>query len=649
MTRNFETLKNHALVKIEDSFWSPRQQLVRDVVLPYQWQALNDLVPDAAPSHSIRNLKIAAGDESGSYYGPVFQDSDLYKWLEAVGYTLLQARDVKLEKWADQAIDLLARAQWDDGYLNSYFTVAKPDRRWTNLRDDHELYCAGHLIEAAVAYYEATGKDKILHIVCRLADHIATIFGPNEGQKRGYPGHSEIELALVKLYRVTHNRHYLELSKFFIDERGKQPHYFELEAIARNEQRARPYNLDYSQSHIPVRDQETVEGHAVRAMYLFSGVVDVALEYGDQELLESCRQQWNNVVRKRMYVTGGVGSSAYQEAFTTDYDLPNDSAYTETCAAIGLVFWAQRMQCVEQNGSYADTMERALYNGVLSGMALDGKSYFYVNPLSVQPRVVEHRHDLGHVKYVRQPWFGCACCPPNLARLIASIGQYVSSINQQTRELFLHLYISSQINASMGRENFELSLQTNYPWDGKTTCTVMTDATCTLALRIPGWCRDAQLMVNEEVINIQEHLEHGYVKIRRSWHQGDRIVLQLGMAVELVRANPTLQETVGKVALQRGPLIYCLEEKDNGENLSALQLSLNSTLSSHMENGLLGGVYVIDAQGYRTTEWGMEEPLYQSKELAISPILLRAVPYYAWANRGAGEMQVWVRECVENQ
>jgi DUF1680 family protein len=374
-------------VTIQDSFWSAREQNVIETVVPYQWDALNDAIPGAEPSHTIENFRIAAGDSTKEYYGMVFQDSDLGKWLETVGFVLSKKRNQQLEELADDVIDLLGRAQQPDGYLNTYYTVKEPGARWTNLRDNHELYCAGHLMEAAVSYYEATGKRKFLEIMSWYADYIVTVFGEEPGKKRGYDGHPEVELALVKLAKATGNKKYLDLSKFFVDERGQQPHFFDLEAKEREEGQAgvnkKKRLYDYFQAHLPVREQKTAEGHSVRAVYLYSAMVDLAAEYNDSELLDVCKELWNDTVRRKMYVTGGIGSSAYEERFTVPFDLPNDRAYTETCAAIGLMFWAQRMLQVEKDREYADVMELALYNGVLSGISLDGKSYFYVNPLEV--------------------------------------------------------------------------------------------------------------------------------------------------------------------------------------------------------------------------------------------------------------------------
>lgn len=633
-------------VALQDSFWTKWQQLVRETVIPYQWDALNDAIPGIESSHTIRNFRLAAGEAEGHYHGMVFQDSDLGKWLETVGFTLSLQRDENLERIADGVIDLIGRAQQRDGYLNTFFTVARPDKRWTNLRDDHELYCTGHLIEAAVAYYEATGKSKLLDIMSRMVDHIASVLGTEPGKLRGYCGHPEIELALMKLYRVTGDRKHLELCRYFIEERGQNPHFFDLESERRGERRSAPYNKDYSQSHLPIREQDKAEGHSVRAVYLYSGTADLAAELNDESLFEACKRLWKNVVTKRMYVTGGIGSSQYQEAFTVDYDLTNDRAYTETCASIGLMFWAHRMLQIEGDSEYADVMERALYNGVLSGMSLDGKSYFYVNPLEVWPAACGHRNDMSSVKGTRQSWFGCACCPPNIARLLASLGQYVYSHNAKKGEAYVHLYTGSKVDLELAGQQVQIVQQTNYPWNGDVDLqlSLQGDAAFTLALRIPAWCRDARISINGEKIGITDSISKGYAKISRVWRNGDRIALSLSMQIEIVRSNPNVRENAGKIALQRGPVIFCLEEADNGPNLRDISLPADSKLTARFEEQLLEGVHVISGTAWRSDPESNEDALYRTEGFKKVPAPVKAVPYYAWSNRQPGEMLVWIRE-----
>ena len=375
-------------VKITGGFWSRLQELVRTQVIPYQWEALNDRIEGAAPSHCMENFKVAAGQREGSFGGCVFQDSDFAKWIEAVGYSLTIHPDPELEKTADEAIDLVCSAQQPDGYLNTYYIINGLEDRFTNLAHNHELYCLGHLMEGAIAYYQATGKDKLLNAVRRYADLVDSLFGAEEGKLQGYPGHEIIEMALVKLADVTGEERYLRLAKYFIDQRGQEPNYFreEIEKSGKPWGWAKsPFGLQYYQAGKPVREQTAAEGHAVRAVYLYSGMADVARKTGDESLWNACRTLWDSIVRRRMYVTGSIGSAHYGESFTFDYDLPNDSVYGETCAAIGLVFFARRMLETEAKGEYADVMEQALYNGVISGMSLDGRSFFYVNPLEVLP------------------------------------------------------------------------------------------------------------------------------------------------------------------------------------------------------------------------------------------------------------------------
>lgn len=626
-------------VRLTGGLLADRARVVREQVIPYQWGALNDQVPGAEPSFAIENLRIAAGEKSGKFRGMVFQDSDVAKWLEAAAYSLMAAADPELEARADAVIELVGRAQQDDGYLNSYYTVAAPDKRWTNLRDHHELYCAGHFIEAAVAYYEATGKDQLLNIMCRFVDHIREVFGPGENQKRGYPGHEEIELALIKLYRVTKNRDHLELARFFIEERGKQPHYFTIEAEARGD-KVEDYWFDYSysQAHLPIREQTTAEGHAVRAMYLYSAVADLAIETGDEELFAVCERLWDNTVNKRMYITGSIGSQARHEGFTIDYDLPGDRAYTETCAAIGLVFWAQRMLQVRPHGKYADVMERALYNGVLSGMSLEGTRFFYVNPLEVDPKVCAARYDHRHVKTTRQEWFGCACCPPNIARLLASINQYMYSTSD--REIFVHLFADSEAAFKFGEQEFKLIQNTNYPWDESIQFIISTPVPQDFALniRIPQWCAAPEITVDGKVLE-QLEISNGYVKIERIWTDHDVVTVTFPMPVEKVWANPLVASTAGKIALQRGPVVYCLEEIDNGPNLAAVFIAGTAEFTVEEEPTLR--LPILVGQGQRRL---IEENLYTTTQPVTKSVEIKAVPYFAWDNRQPGEMRVWINE-----
>lgn len=628
----------------QESFWGKRIHQVGEVVLPYQWKVLNDRIPGAPKSHAFENFRVAAGLASGEFYGFVFQDSDIAKWLEAASYSLLQNSNPELERTVGEVIDVIARAQHKDGYLNTYFTIKEPQDRWRNLRDNHELYCAGHLIEAGVAHYLATGREKLLRIVQRLADHIEARFGEGPGKRRGYPGHPEIELALVKLYRATGDLKYLHLAEFFINERGREPLYFTVEAQERGEEKPSwPFwTPEYCQAHRPVREQKEAVGHAVRAVYLYSAMADLALELGDPSLLEACKTLWNSVTKRRMYVTGGVGSSSWGEAFTFDYDLPPDRTYTETCASIGLVFWAHRMLLLERNRVYADIMERALYNGILSGISLDGTRYFYVNPLEVFPEAVRKRHDLQHVVLSRQPWFACACCPPNIARLFASLPGYIASKNDQG--ISVHLFVAGTMGTLLQGKRVSLMQETDYPWGERILFEIYPEEPFefALAIRIPGWCENPQLSVNGEETPLNHLACLGYAEVRRLWQKGDRVELTLPMPVVRVRANPEVRDVAGKVALQRGPVVFCLEEVDNGPNLAQIVLPEEAELKADFLPDLLGGMMTLSGEGFRETSSSGE--LYSSARPRREKIPLRAIPYYAWGNRGLGEMTLWIRE-----
>lgn len=637
-------------VRVWDGFWGKYEQLIRNTVIPYQWEALNDRVPDAEPSHSLRNFRIAAGEEEGQFGGLVFQDSDSYKWLEAVGYSLATHPAPELEKVADELIDLIGRAQQEDGYLNTYYLVKEPGNRWTNLMDCHELYCAGHLIEAAVSYYEGTGKRELLGIACRFADYIDRIFGPEPEKLKGYDGHEEIELALVKLYKVTGNDRYLKLSTFFINERGKEPYYFLEEwkkrgGVSHWQKGISPEpDMTYYQAHKPVRDQREAVGHAVRAVYLYTAMADMADLTGDETLVTACRNLWDNIVNKRMYITGGIGSTYQGEAFTFDYDLPNDTAYQETCASIGLIFFANRMLKLEANGKYADVMERALYNSVISGMSQDGKGFFYVNPLELLPEACAKDPGKRRVKPVRQSWYGCACCPPNISRLLSSLGSYIYTTSENT--IYTHLYINSQAKMKLDCGQVTIEQRSSYPWDGEIELQLKEAPGCefTLALRVPGWCRNAIIDVNGESIDLSATVQNGYALVHRTWKTGDIVKLRLMMPVEFIQANPLVRENAGRIAIQRGPLVYCLEEADNGTDLASIELDTACKPEAVFDPNFFGGAVVISGNALRTdySNWvnSLYRPLVQEDG---SSFKFKAIPYYLWANRQMGEMQVWTR------
>lgn len=617
-------------IQIQDRFWKERLDLVRKEIIPYQWEAMNDRVPNAEPSHCIENYRIAAGQAQGSFYGEVFQDSDLAKWLEAVAYVLSFQPDPKLEKLADEAIELVCAAQQPDGYLNTFFTIKEPDQRWRNLREGHELYCAGHMMEAAVAYFEATGKRRLLDAMMRLADLIYNTFGPEEGKIHAYPGHEEVELALFRMYRATGVRRYLELSAYFINCRGTGENYF------RNENDRPGYlpiwgsmdtnsDMSYYQAHQPVREQKQAAGHAVRAMYLYSAMADLAGELKDEGLLNACKTLWNDVTERQMYVTGGVGASGILERFTTDYDLSNEMAYAESCASIGLMLFGLRMNRVTRQAQYFDPVERALYNTVLASVALDGKSFFYVNPLEVWPKACMPYTSKEHVKPVRQPWFSCACCPPNVARTFASLGQYIWA--QDSQRVYLNLFISSTVKAKNGAI---LKLETEFPMGN--VLKITSDQVLELAVRIPGYGKNFRA-------NVSYRKENGYGVFELE--AGKELEIQFDAPACFIRANPEVRACSGKVCIQRGPVVYCLEEIDNGSNLSAL--SVDTAVSPGERESDIPGGLMITASGKRRRAW-TDDKLYGEFPSQYEETVLQAVPCAFWGNREKGEMTVWIRE-----
>ncbi|WP_201003500.1 glycoside hydrolase family 127 protein [Paenibacillus glycanilyticus] len=643
-------------VHIEDAFWNRFTELVRETVIPYQWEALNDRIADAEPSYAIRNFRVAAGLEEHPYGGMVFQDSDVAKWLEAVGYSLANHPDAELERTADEVIDLIAMAQHENGYLNTYFTIKDPGKQWTNLYEAHELYCAGHMMEAAVAYYEATGKRKLLDVMSRFADHIDEVFGAEEGKLRGYDGHQEIELALVKLYRATGEERYLKLAQFFIDERGAEPNFLVEEGKQRDGYSLwaggkRPIptvpQLAYNQAHKPVREQEAAVGHSVRAVYMYTAMADLARLTGDKLLLEACERLWNNMTRKQMYITGGIGSTHHGEAFSFDYDLPNDTVYAETCASIGLIFFAQRMLKLEAKSEYADVLEIALYNNVVGSMSQDGKHYFYVNPLEVWPQASEKNPGRHHVKAERQKWFGCSCCPPNVARLLSSLNDYIYTISAANNTIYAHLFIGSEARFELAAGSVALNQQSQLPWKGYTRFefTEVPGIPFTFALRIPSWSRGtAVLKINGQAAEFKA--ENGYAVVNRKWQRGDVAEWEPALEAQLTAAHPQIRANAGKVAIERGPLVYCLEETDNGSPLAAVSLVTTGELHSRFDDQLLGGAVVIEAEGQLDEQdsWQEDTPYRPYEQRSASKhIQLKAVPYYLWGNREKGEMTVWIR------
>ncbi|MDR3145826.1 MAG: glycoside hydrolase family 127 protein [Treponema sp.] len=633
-------------VRIDDRFWNRYTALITKAVLPYQWEILNDRVPDAAPSYCLANFRIAAGDLRGERRGTCFQDSDAGKWLEAAAYSLALHPNPELEKHTDEVIDLISRSQCEDGYLNTYFTLTEKGGRWSNLTEGHELYCAGHLIEAAVAYYEATGKDTLLKTVCRYADLIARVFGPGEDQIHGYPGHPEIELALVRLYHVTGRKRYLELAGYFVETRGQSPNWF-LEEMARPDFRPifgelRNYDPHYSQSHLPVRRQRTAEGHAVRAVYLYCAMADLAGEYADEKLLETCETLWRNITEKRMFITGGIGSSGFGERFTADYDLPNDSNYSETCASIGLALFGLRMFRITADASYIDTVERALYNTVRAGISMQGDRYFYVNPLEVWPDICMDHTSRSHVKPVRQKWFDVACCPTNVARTFTSLGRYIYSISE--RAFYVNLFIQNEAVFTMSGKPVSLSLKTDYPRTGNLDIGVTAaDVEFSLLIRMPGFAENFRAMVNG--VPVEYGIDKGYCRISRTWGH-DKVAVSFDIKPKIVYANPLVRANCGKVALVRGPEVYCLEEEDNGKNLSALYLDSETTPEEIWREDLLGGTMLIRCRGKRLSAPDMIASFSGTDTRHFEDLTITAIPYGSWCNRTPGEMIVWIHELL---
>jgi DUF1680 family protein len=621
-------------VVVDDRFWAPKIKTNREVSIPLQLEQIRK-------TGRLDNLRRAGGKLEGRFEGIRFNDSDVYKWLDAAAYSLGTHPDPELEAQVNAVIEVVAAAQQESGYIHSYFTLERPDARFACLAINHELYCAGHLFEAAVTHYEATGSRALLDVALKFADHVWGLFGP--GKRDGYPGHEEIELALVKLHRVTGRDRYLTMAQRFIDLRGSRPSPFEAEFAAESAwknvfdakrifYKGDQYDGSYAQDHLPVREQSEVVGHAVRAMYLFSAMADLAAATGDQGLIAALDRLWTNLTTKRMYVTGGIGPSRHNEGFTSDFDLPNQEAYAETCAAIGLVFWAHRMALLHRNATYADVMELALYNGVLSGVSLDGEKYFYVNPL--QTDGTHHR----------QEWFYCACCPPNIARLLASLGGYVCA--ESDDGLWVNLYVAGTCQARLGGTEVTLRQTTDYPWSGEVGIVVepQTPLEFELRLRVPRWCRAADVSINDGSVPLEA--VDGYIGVRREWRAGDRVRLLLGMGPEHVVAHPDVIPDVGRAAVRRGPIVYCLEQADHDGPVSRIILPAEEPLEEVREPDLLGGVITLGGTGYRLFEEGWDGHLYRADRQPAEQIPLKFIPYYAWDNREPGDMAVWIPVCL---
>ncbi|MHC4616685.1 MAG: glycoside hydrolase family 127 protein [Planctomycetota bacterium] len=608
-------------VVIADEFWAPRIETNRKVTVPYCFKKCEE-------TGRIDNFAKAAGLMAGKFEGKYFNDSDVYKVIEGAAYSLKSHPDRQLEKYVDGVIDKIAAAQWEDGYLYTFYSLParQREKRWTNTRVRHELYCAGHFFEAAVAYYQATGKRKILDVAVRLADYIDSVFGPDK--KRDVPGHEEIEIGLVKLYRATGEERYLKLAKFFLDERGRA--------------HGRELYGPYCQDHKPVVEQDAAVGHAVRAGYLYCGMADVASLTGDADYVKALDRIWENVVSKKLYVTGGVGATRKGEAFGRDYELPNATAYTETCAAIANALWNHRMFLLHGDAKYIDVLERVIYNGFLSGVSLEGDKFFYRNPLASDG------------KHQRSPWFGCACCPTNVVRFIPSVPGYVYA--NRGDKLYVNLFIKGAGTFKAANNTIRLAQETRYPWEGNVKITVEPERASKFAtyIRIPGWAKgqpvpsnlyrymseseeQPTLKVNGQTVTME--MKKGFARVRRKWKKGDTIELSLPMPIRRVICSEKVKANVGKVALERGPIVYCAEEADNGKNVGRVLLSADVKLRAEYRKDLLGGLCVLSAR-IRTWHRG-GTPVFPDKQTFV------AIPYYGWSHRSPGEMAVWLPRYID--
>lgn len=575
-------------VKIQDIFWSPRLEKHFTATLPVCIDQIEN------QTGRMQNFENAAKGE-GKHSGIFFDDSDVYKALEGIAYGLVNHPDEALEKKADEWIDKISAAQQPDGYINTFYTLTGLEKRWNNM-DKHEMYCAGHMIEAAVAYYKATGKRKLLDTSIKMADHMMNTFGPDK--RHWVPGHEEIELALVKLYEVTNNEKYLNFAYWLLEERGHG------HGSKGDEGK---WNPIYYQDTTPVRELTDISGHAVRCMYLYCGMADVAALKNDTAYIQALNRLWDDVVLRNMYITGGIGSSRHNEGFTVDYDLPNLEAYCETCASVGMVYWNQRMNQLSGDSKYIDVLERAMYNGALAGISLSGDLFFYVNPL-------ESKGD-----HHRQAWYGCACCPSQLSRFLPSVGNYIYGVSNDA--IWINLYIGNTTPIKIDNQEITLKQETDYPWNGcvKFTISAAQNLKKDLRFRIPAWCKKYNLKLNDKMIELP--VEQGYA-VLKEWKSGDVVSLNMDMPVEMIAADPRVKENTNKRAVQRGPLVYCLEETDNPSTFEKLVLDKTTTFSIKDEPNKLGGIQSIEAIS------GNQH--------------LHFIPYYSWDNRDAGKMKVWL-------
>ena len=602
-----------ANTKITGGFWKQKQDLVRKVTV----HAVYDRFVDTGRFEAFKfNWK-----EGMPFKPHIFWDSDVAKWLEGAAYLTELKRDPELEKIVDETVDLIEKNQGEDGYFNVYFTVSEPEKRFT-LRSHHELYCAGHLMEAAVAYYKATGKRKFLDCMCKYADHIEKRFMIDKDTAFATPGHEEIELALVRLYECTGDMRYLNLAAYFINTRGT-----DVDRGGRNDPEQIKDDI-HIQAHMPVREQSDAVGHAVRAVYLYCGMADVAYHTGDESLKAACKRLFDSIVNKRMYITGGIGSSSTGEAFTNDYDLPNIFAYTESCAALGLALFANRMLKLEPNAVYADIVEKAIYNGFMSSISLDGKAFFYENPLEIIPQF-NHRDEFSPFKSTlhlprtqRAEVFGCSCCPPNIVRFIPSIANLMYGDDGET--VYVHQFMQSETDIKRGEQTLHLSQKTAYPENGKVRITLKGGDT-RIAVRIPGWCDS----YTGETVN-------GYAYF--DMHDGETLEFDFKMKVKFIEARPEAVFDCGRYAVTRGPIVFCMEGVDNGSCIRDIRLKSRARFKYSKNKEL--GVPMLTVDAYRRKR-DADIPLYREKADEFEKTQAVLIPYYAFANRGESEMQVW--------
>ena len=560
----------------------------------------------------------------------IFWDSDFAKVLEGMALALAQNPDDReLAAELDGYVDLVVSAQQPDGYLNAYGTQVEPDKRWTNVFDRHELFCAGHLMEAAVAHFRATGSRKFLDALCRYADYIASVFGTEPGKLHGYPGHEEIELGLCKLADATGEKKYLDLAKYFIDERGKKPNFF-LEEAERRKGWLCEADLVNRQAHIPVREQKDAVGHAVRALYLYIGMADVAMRTGDQTLLDACRTLFDSITKKRMYLIGGCGSTLIGEAFTVDYDLPNDTAYAESCASMAFAQFARRMADATGEARYADAMELSLYNGCLSGISLEGDRFFYANMLTVddanflpEPVITE-----------RQPWFDCSCCPTSYCRFLPQLAGFAWS--QREGELRCNIPAAGTVSGN----GMKIRVSGGYPYKGDAVFESLSSGTLTLSIRIPSWCRSWSAKLNGKTL--EEKPCGGYLVLKRDWKEGDKLELALELTIDVVRANPKVTADAGKIALMRGPLVYALESIDNVPRVNTLIVPADQNFSLGEAKGL-EGMPAITGEAWYEEDASDGELYFRNRTPGRKKIRFTAIPYALWQNRGKSELATWLR------